>query len=137
MKDRCYRKKTEAFERYGGRGIIVCPQWLNSFEQFLSDMGPRPSLQHSLDRKTNDGNYEPENCRWATDAEQRRNQRRSRIITIMGQTLCAKDWAVQYGINYKTLHMRLKHGWDPLEALTRPIRKLSKRRLKRVCGQNY
>jgi hypothetical protein len=76
MKDRCLNKRNRAFKHYGGRGITVCDRWIKSFEDFYSDMGPRPSPRHSLDRyPDNNGNYEPGNCRWATSAQQRANQR--------------------------------------------------------------
>jgi hypothetical protein len=76
MRDRCRNPKNHKFSAYGGRGIAVCDRW-NSFEAFLADMGPRPTSRHSIDRIDNDGNYEPDNCRWATSKEQRANQRAS------------------------------------------------------------
>lgn len=75
MISRCYNKNSTGYENYGGRGIRVCVEWLRSSERFIADMGPRPSLCHSLDRIDNNGNYEPSNCRWATKIEQRANQR--------------------------------------------------------------
>jgi hypothetical protein len=75
MKSRCYNKTTPNYKDYGGRGITVCDRWKNSFLDFLSDMGEKPSSDHSLDRINNDGNYEPTNCRWATWSEQSTNQR--------------------------------------------------------------
>lgn len=80
MKDRCTNPRTKCYDNYGGRGISICPEWLNDFRQFLRDMGPKPSIKHSLDRIDVNGNYEPSNCRWATPKEQARN-RRSRYIS--------------------------------------------------------
>lgn len=75
MKSRCYDTKRHNYKNYGGRGIKVCDRWRTSFENFLSDMGRKPGPEYSIDRKNNDGNYEPGNCRWATASEQRCNQR--------------------------------------------------------------
>ncbi len=75
MNERCTRVKCQSFKNYGGRGIKVCDRWRHDFKSFYEDMGPRPSPNHSIDRKDNDGNYEPGNCRWATAVEQRHNRR--------------------------------------------------------------
>ncbi len=80
MKNRCTNKRLKAWKNYGGRGISVCARWANSFENFLSDMGPRPEGT-SLDRfPDNDGNYEPGNCRWATRKQQQANKRRRTYV---------------------------------------------------------
>ena len=75
MKDRCYNQNNPAYHNYGGRGIKVCDRWLHSFGNFLDDMGKRPDSSYSLDRIDNNGDYEPDNCRWTTSEEQGRNQR--------------------------------------------------------------
>lgn len=79
MRNRCRNPRMECYPRYGGRGIKVCERW-DSFALFLADMGERPSRTHTLDRRDNDGNYEPGNCHWTTYREQRRNQTRNRAV---------------------------------------------------------
>jgi hypothetical protein len=111
MNTRCTNSKRTEWERYGGRGITVCERW-QSFEAFFEDMGPRPKGK-SLDRfPNNDGNYEPGNCRWATQREQTANTRRNKFLTIDGQTFCVTEWARRAGLGEATLRGRLRRGWE-------------------------
>lgn len=126
MLNRCTSKKEHLFRYYGGRGIKVCNRWL-SFANFFKDMGRRPSAEHSVDRIDNDGDYEPENCRWATDMQQSRNRRSNKWLTHDGVTLCLRDWSRRVGIHYNTIHGRLCCGWTVAEALTTPVAKKTRR----------
>ena len=80
MLDRCYNEKNTAYANYGGRGISVCQEWINSFEQFIKDVGAKPSTNHSLDRIDNSKGYSKENCKWATKLEQGNNKRNNVIV---------------------------------------------------------
>lgn len=112
MIDRCYKPSQKHYKRYGGRGIIVCDRWLESFDNFYADMGDRP-YKTSLDRIDNDGNYEPSNCRWATHSQQQKNKSinfRNRVFTYNGKTQILMKWAEEYNIIYSTLLSRLGYG---------------------------
>lgn len=124
MKDRCHNPNSQSFLHYGQRGIAVCDRWMESFEAFFDDMGECPRGM-SLDRfPNNDGNYEPENCRWATPPQQNRNTRRTRFVTWNGETLCIADWATRTGIHKATLRARLESGWSIEAALTKSRKEL-------------
>ena len=114
MRERCFRPTNSAYRNYGARGITVCERWKDSFENFLADMGPRPSPEHSLDRIDNEGDYTNENCRWTTRDIQNRNSRHNSMLEAFGKRMCAKDWARSIGVHEATIHNRLKAGW-PLE----------------------
>jgi len=106
---------------YAGRGIVIDPRW-DDFRLFLEDMGPRPSNCHSLDRIDNDGDYKPENCRWALPDTQRRNSRRIRLVEFQGREQCLQDWSDEVGMSRSTLANRLSSGWSVERALTEPVR---------------
>lgn len=115
---RCTHPHHEAYARYGGRGITVCPEWLESFERFVADVGPRPSHALSLERIDNARGYEPGNCRWATSVEQNRNRRSNRTLTYHGETRCLSEWAQRYGLSPALLTFRLRAGWELEQALS-------------------
>jgi hypothetical protein len=116
MKGRCLTENHIEYPRYGGRGISICERWL-SFENFLSDMGERPE-KCSIERIDNNGNYEPTNCRWATDKEQARNRRNSRLLTIDGVTKTVVEWSEQQGATRAAnIYNRLDLGWPDGEAV--------------------
>lgn len=117
---RCTNPKTRKWEEYGGRGIKVCDRWRESFAAFLADVGLRPSKQHTIERKDNDGNYEPGNVCWATRAQQSRNKRNNRWLTFQGETLCIRDWGLKLGLSRTALNMRIQRGWSVEKALTTP-----------------
>lgn len=110
MKARCYNENIKNFGDYGGRGIVVCDRWLNSFENFYKDMGDRPTPKHSIDRIENDRGYSKENCRWATRKEQCENRRSNIFIEKDGIRLTVSQWAVKLNIEAATIHARVKRG---------------------------
>ena len=123
MKSRCYNPNFPAYKYYGGRGIVICDEWLNDFAQFrdwATSSGYNDDL--TLDRKDTNGNYCPDNCRWSTRKEQALNTRRNHLVTMCDTTKPLSVWCELYSINYKTVRDRLKRGWDYQSAITKPIR---------------
>ncbi len=118
MIGRCQNANSDDYEYYGGRGIRVCERWLD-YVNFLSDMGERPGKME-IDRIDNDGNYEPDNCRWASRTTQNRNSRHARMITYNGKTQCVSAWAEELGMSYVQLSHRLCRGMTVEVAFTRP-----------------
>lgn len=117
MMNRCYLKSEKHYSSYGGRGIVVCDRW-HDFKNFLEDMGRRPSRNHSLDRIDNNGNYEKDNCRWATRIEQANNTRRNRFLEFNGENLTIANWARKLNIPDNILSYRLSKGWSAEDTLT-------------------
>lgn len=120
MINRCTNPKDPQWDRYGGRGVRVCPEWKN-FAAFFRDMGPRPSSKHSLDRADNGLLYSKATCRWATTIEQQNNTRNNRRITHEGNTRTIAEWARLSGIRYQVLRNRINAGWPMHKALTTPV----------------
>lgn len=108
MKMRCNNENNKGYKNYGGRGIKVCDRWLDSFENFIEDIGFRPTETHSLDRfPNNDGNYEKTNCRWATVNQQLRNQRSNVWIEYDGKKMIQQDWVKYFNIKVELLMYHL------------------------------
>lgn len=118
MQARCYNANCQDYPNYGGRGISVCDRWRLSFEEFFRDMGSRPSSEHSLDRIDSNGNYNPDNCRWATRRQQARNKRNTRKLQFQGKTQSVQDWAEELGLKPAIIHRRLHDGWSVKRALS-------------------
>jgi hypothetical protein len=112
MRNRCDDKDNKSYPDYGGRGIKVCDRW-RKFDDFYADMGPRPTPQHTIERIDNDGDYCPENCKWATRLEQGRNKRNNIIVHYAGRDMCLKEATELIGLSYKLAWKRLKNkGWS-------------------------
>lgn len=119
MRQRCLNPRNNDFHDYGARGIKIHESW-NDFDTFLRDLGPRPSSLHTIERKKNDGNYEPGNVEWATRLRQSNNRRDTVTITYNGKTQSRADWAREFGIPYFTLRSRMdNYGWTFEEAITK------------------
>lgn len=125
MRLRCYDEKNIAYHRYGGRGITICDEWKNdvkAFYDWATANGYNDSL--TIDRIDNDGNYCPENCRWATVKEQASNRRSNILVTHNGKTQTMKKWANEVGTPCKVVWARMqKLGWSAERALTEPVKK--------------
>lgn len=118
MRRRCLTPTNKCYALYGGRGITITPRW-NSFQNFLDDMGERPSKAHSLERNDSNGNYEKDNCRWATLKEQQRNKRTTPLFSYAGKTASAAEFGEQFGIPRQAALYHLKCGHDLAEIAAR------------------
>lgn len=119
MLARCQNPKNKLFRNYGSRGIEVCERW-QMFENFFADMGSRPSPQHSIDRKNNNGDYEPGNCRWATPTQQSRNHRGNRIVVVDGVKMTFAEASEGAAVSAFTVRTRVKRGWSWERARNEP-----------------
>lgn len=129
MKERCYLKTFKHYKNYGGRGITVCDDWRNDFMTFYNwAMANGYSDDLTLDRKDNDGNYCPENCRWITQKEQSYNKRCNILITYKGETKNILEWSKKIGISTKLLRERKYNGWNDEECIETPFGETRKSR---------
>lgn len=138
MKRRCNNPHFRGYKNYGGRGIKVCDRWLHSFDKFLADMGERPGKEYSLDRIDVNGDYSPENCRWATRKEQANNTTKTIHFTHNGVTHSIAEWSEIYGIPQRTAHGRYKRGFsfEKIFSKTHALRILTDDEVKSVRADN-
>lgn len=115
MRTRCLNKNHEAYHNYGGRGITICKDWINSFVSFYNDMGDRPENK-SLDRIDTDGDYNKSNCKWSTAKEQARNQRNNILFWYKKKKVCLAEFCEIEKKNYNTIHTKLRRGLSIQEA---------------------
>ncbi|AZV43573.1 hypothetical protein BAOM_2964 [Peribacillus asahii] len=127
MKQRCNNKNSKPYKNYGERGIKVCEEWNNSFDSFCKwALDNDYVIGMTLDRTDNDGNYEPDNCRWITHAEQQMNKQAQAYATIDGVTKRVHEWCKEYNINYQTVNTRYwTYGWDWEKAIKTPVQSRS------------
>jgi len=121
IRGRCSDKNDKRYKNYGGRGITVCDEWLNSYLSFRNwamENGYNDNL--TIDRIDVNGNYEPSNCRWATQKEQANNMTTNHLLELNGEIMNIKQWSERIGIKYMTILYRLKKGWSIKDALTIP-----------------
>jgi hypothetical protein len=116
MKGRCYNKNNRWYHRYGGRGIVVCERW-HSFINFFEDMGVKPGGK-SIERRDNNGNYEPGNCYWATRKEQIRNREVSPHFEWNGEMKSLAELSEMHGMKWRRVYERIRMGWPLKDALT-------------------
>lgn len=121
MKNRCHNPNEPSYCDYGGRGIFVCERW-KRYENFIEDMGRRPTRKHTIERVNNGLGYSPENCRWATTTEQGRNKRSNTILEVDGTKRCISEWAEFLGVSESTIHSRLHMGWSINDSIQTPVK---------------
>lgn len=130
IKQRCYNTKHTHYASYGGRGIVMCDRWRDSFEAFYEDMGPRPQGQ-TIDRQDNDKGYDKDNCKWATKKTQSRNTRSNHMVVFDGVEMTLMELSESAVVDYPTLVWRVNQGWDLTRAISQPSADSSKRGKKR------
>lgn len=127
IKQRCYNKKQANYKWYGAKGISMCVEWKDSFENFCAwALLNGYNEQLTIDRIDANGNYEPSNCRWVTSREQARNKSSNIYVTINGETKVLKDWCETYCISYATVQTRIRGGWGIVKAIQTPVKHIQR-----------
>jgi hypothetical protein len=120
MRKRCLDPTGKSYANYGGRGITICDAWLDSFDRFYADLGPRPGPGYTVERRDNNLGYHPDNCSWETRKVQARNTRTNRLVTLNGRTATLTEWLETAIVSKATVYRRLNRGWSIEHALTTP-----------------
>ena len=132
MLRRCFNEDSKDYCKYGGRGITVSEEWCN-IENFINDMDNRPTINHTLDRIDNNGNYCKNNCKWSTKSEQSNNTSVNVLLTYNSETLTVQQWCIKTGLQHSLILSRINAGWSAEEVLTSPLgsRNVSNRKVKK------
>ena len=120
MHARCSNQNHTGYHNYGGKGVRVCQRW-RDFGLFVADMGMPKDMQMSIERENSSKDYCPENCRWAYSGEQSRNTKRNIWVTVGDCTLTVSDWELKNGVSSGAYSMRIRRGWDHIDAVTLPV----------------
>lgn len=133
MNSRCYTESDASYSRYGGSGVTVHESWRGEggFTAFMLEIGPAPTSEHTIDRIDGSRGYEPGNVRWATKVEQARNRTSNLLITAFGRTQCLAEWSEETGIGRHTIAWRIRNGWLPDDAVTKPANQHATKECKR------
>lgn len=122
MRRRCYQRQNKRWNRYGGRGIGVCEEWRDNFQAFFDwSMSNGYADDLTVDRIDSNGDYAPENCRWADKFQQANNRSNNHFLTYKGKTMTMMEWSQELQINYSTLRRRIRAGWSVDKAFETPI----------------
>ena len=119
IKRRCNNPNDPGYKNYGGRGIKISDNWVNSFENFFADIGKAPGKDYTIERKSVDGDYTKENCCWATKDVQGNNKRNTLFLTVNGVTKTCAQWAEENGVSYNCMYSRIKKGLSPKDCIKR------------------
>lgn len=123
IKSRCYNKNNDSYKDYGGRGIVMCSEWKESFEAFYRDMGPKPSPNHSVERQNNNKGYDKQNCHWATRIEQNNNTRRNVFYLYNGIYRTLAAWCREFNLNYNAIYQKINRSGQSFEEIINDLKR--------------
>lgn len=130
MRERCNNPNAYQYKHYGAKGVTICERWLNSFHDFVADMGDKPTPAHSIDRQDVNGPYSPENCFWRTQMEQASNRTDTLRLEYDGEYRTIREWSEITGVKIRTIKGRLSKGMTIKEALETPVKANNRKYIK-------